>query len=78
MREGKERREPSHSYPRRYSSVTLDIFTDKMTQLFKRRDLVEINLSKFRTLKQSGDLREYIEEFNKCLLSIDFEFSENL
>ena len=60
------------------SNVTWDIFTDKMTQLFKRRDLVEINLSKFRTLKQSGDLREYINEFNKCMLSLDFEFSENL
>ena len=57
--------------------VTWDIFQDEMNKQFGRRDMIEVTLSKFRSLSQSGDLKEYIDELNTRLLLLKEELPES-
>ncbi|CAF1068455.1 unnamed protein product [Brachionus calyciflorus] len=59
------------------NSLTWEMFAGELTKILKRRDLVETNLTKFRDLKQKGDLRDYIDEFNTCLLNLKEDLPES-
>ncbi|RNA15931.1 hypothetical protein BpHYR1_040136 [Brachionus plicatilis] len=62
----------SHRLP----NMNWEQFKETMIKSFMRRDQIEVNMTKFRGLSQTGDLKEYIDEFNSCLLNLKEELPE--